>query len=112
MGETLLSAFCVIMCLVGIFTSVWLIVCRMLCKRDWDDIITIVQSSNSSELPDKVYSALLLSKHRPVGMRDIYVIDKGVPEHIKILCQTCAGSLGKVHFVSHSDVLNIFQNKD
>ena len=112
MCETLLSAFCAIMCLVGIFTSVWLIVCRMLCKKDYNDIITVVQCSNSSELPDKVYSALLLSKHQPMGRRDVFVIDKDIPEHIKALCHTCAGSLGKVHFVSQSDVLNIFQNKD
>lgn len=112
MSETLYSAFCVIMCLMGIISCIWLLSCRMLCKRDSNDIITVVQCHVSSELPDKVYSALLLSKHRPLGMRDIYVIDKDVPEHIKILCQTCAGNIGKVHFVSQNDVLNIFQNKD
>ncbi len=112
MGETIYSAFCVIMCLLGIFSALWLIVCRMLCKRDCKDIITVVLNNNSSELPDKVYSALLLSKHRPLGMRDIYVMDKDVPEHIKILCQSCVGNFGKVHFISQEEVLNIFQNRD
>lgn len=112
MGESVSNAVCVILCLVGFFSVLWQLICRLLCKRDCDNIITVIIDSNSSELPDKVYSALLLSKYRPLGKRDIYVVDKNVPQHIKILCETCVGSFGKVHFVSPEDVFNIFQNKD
>lgn len=112
MAEAILNGFYVIMCIVGFFSVLWQLVCRLLCKKDCDNIVTVVYSADSSELPDKVFTALLLSKYRPLGKREIHVIDSGVPEHIKILCEACADGFGKVHFVSEEDVLNIFQNKD
>ncbi len=107
------AVFCsinLIFCLAGLFSVIWHIFCHIMCKKDCRDIITVVMSNNHSELPDKVYTAMLLSRHRNFGKRDVFVIDTDIPSHIKILCRTCAENMGKVHFVTQKEISDIFQN--
>lgn len=111
MLEIIREFLTVILCLTGIASLLWYAFCRTMCEKDCKEIFTVVCCKNHSDLPDKVYSGLMLSRYHPLGRRDIIVVDTGIPEHIKILCEACAENLGTVYFISHKEVSEIFGNK-
>ncbi len=112
MSESLYCAVCLILCLIGLATLLWCLFCRLVCERDCDEIYTVVFSKDMSSLPDKVYSALLLSKHRPFGARGVYVVDCDIPSYIKQYCENSAHGIGRVHFITRDKIEDIFENND
>ncbi len=112
MKESLYCAVCLILCLTGLFSVLWHLFCHLVCEKHPDDIYTVVCTKNISELPDKVYSALVLTKHRPLGTRGVYVVDCGIPSYIKQNCESSAHGIGRVHFITRDKIVDIFENKD
>lgn len=110
MLRTIDSALYLIFALTGLFSVLYKTVVYCICKKNYSQIRTVVMCENHSELPDAVFSALLLCKNQPLGKRDIYVADNTVPSHIKILCHTCVGTMGRVHFISPENTEDIFKN--
>ncbi len=112
MSESLYCAVCLILCLTGLFSVLWHLFCRLVCEKDCDEIYTVICTKDMSGLPDKVYSALILTKYRPLGARGVYVVDCGIPSYIKQYCENSAHGIGRVHFITQDRIADIFENKD
>lgn len=112
MLDSIFQAAVLILSLIGLFNLLWYCFCCLTCSKDTRGIYTVVAVKNYDKLPDKLYSAMLLTKYRPIGKREIYIIDNAVPYHTKQLCHSCAENMGRVHFVNSSQLLDIFESKD
>ena len=81
-----------------------------MCERSSQDIYTVVFHFEDEEyLPDKVYTAMLLSEYKPFGKRNVYVADTGFSDHIKLKCQLITAGMGTVHFTENSDLRLLYK---
>lgn len=112
MLDAILNAATLILSLIGLFSILWYCFCYLACDKDKDGIYTVVTAKSCDKLPDKLYSAMLLTKYRPIGKREIYVIDDNVPYHTKQLCHSCIENMGRIYFVNASKLSDIFEKKD
>ena len=52
---------------------------------------------------------MLLSEYRPFGKREIYVVDGGFSNHIRLRCQLITADMGTVHFISASELRFLYK---
>lgn len=111
MSDAIIHSAALILSLIGLFNLLWYLFCHIACDKDCDDVYTFVITEDMEKLPDKLYTAMLLSRYRPVGEREIYVVADEVPYHTKQLCHSCVENLGRVYFISERELLDLFKNK-
>lgn len=110
MSESLFYSFCLIFALVGLYYAFESLYCHFLCERNCKDIYTVIYHFEDEEtLPDKVYSAMLLSRHSSFGKRQVYVVDRSFSEHIKLKCQLITKEMGTVHFIKREDLRALYK---
>ena len=110
MLESVFYAFCLIFALLGLYYVSDSLYRHLLCERNCKDIYTVIFNFEDDELlPDKVYSAMLLSSYLPFGKRKVYVIDSGQPEHIKLKCNLITADMGTVHFIKKEDLNGLYK---
>ena len=110
MSESVFYAFCLIFALVGLYYAFESLYCYFLCERNCRNIYTVIYHFEEEEsLPDKVYSAMLLSRHNSFGKRQVYVIDSEFSDNIKLKCQLITKEMGTVHFIKREELRVLYK---
>ena len=110
MSESVLYAFGVILALTGLYYISERIYKHFMCEKNARGIYTVIFHFDEDEqLPDKVYSAMLLSEYKSFGKRDVYVFDTGFPDYIKLRCKLLSADMGKVHFIKSEDLRGLYK---
>lgn len=110
MSEAIFYAFCLIFAVMGLSYTIESLYCYFLCERNCDNIYTVIFHFEDEEsLPDKVYSAMLLSRYNTFGKRDVYVVDAEFSHHIKLKCQLITKDMGTVHFIKREDLKVLYK---
>ena len=110
MSESLFYAFCIIFSLIGLYYVFERAYRHFMCERNCSYIFTVIYHFEEEEyLPDKVYSAMLLSEYMPFGKREIYVVDSEFSHHIKLKCQLITKEMGTVHFIKREDLKVLYK---
>ena len=110
MAESILCALGTILALCGLYYVTERLYKHFMCERNSRNIYTVVFHFEDEEyLPDKVYTAMLLSEYRPFGKREIYVVDGGFSNHIRLRCQLITADMGTVHFISASELRFLYK---
>lgn len=112
MSNAIIHAAALILSLIGLFDLLWYLFCRLTCDKDSGGIYTVIAVKDTDKLPDKLYTAMVLTKYKPIGKREIYIIDDKVPYHTKQLCLSCSEKMGRIYFVTSSKLCDIFEKKD
>ena len=110
MLQSLFCALCTLLSLFGLYHVFEGLYKYFMCKKNYDGIYTIIFHFDEEYLlPDKVYSALLLTEYKTLGKRDVYVIDTGFQENTKLKCKLLSGDMGTVHFIKCEDLRRIYK---
>ena len=110
MAESILCAIGTILALCGLYYVSEKLYKYFMCERNSRDIYTVIFHFEQEEyLPDKVYTAMLLSEYQPFGKREVYVIDNSFSHHIKLRCQLISAEMGTVHFISASELRFLYK---
>ena len=110
MLESLFYALCTLLALFGIYHVFDGVYKYLMCKRNDEGIYTVIFHFDEEYLlPDKVYSALLLTEYKTLGKREVYVIDRNYSENTKIKCRIIVGDMGRVHFIKSEDLRGIYK---
>lgn len=110
MLEALLYSLGILVFLFGLCHLAESVYKYFMCKKNYEGIYTVIfHFEDEYLLPDKVYSALLLTEYKTFGKRDVYVIDRDYEENIKLKCKLLAGDMGTVHFVKAEDLRRIYK---
>ena len=110
MSESVFYGIGTILALTGLYYICESIYKHFMCDRNSQGIYTVIFHSGEDELlPDKVYSAMLLSEHSSFGKRKVYVIDSGFPDYIILRCKLIVGDMGTVHFIKEEDLTGLYK---
>lgn len=110
MIQSVFYAFFGIFALLGLYYAFDSLYRHILCERNCKDIYTVIFHFEEDEfLPDKVYSAMLLAAYVPFGKRKVYVVDTGLPDHIKLKCNLITADMGTVHFIRKEDLKSLYK---
>ena len=110
MAESVVYALGIIFALTGLYYISEQLYKYFMCERNADGIYTVIFHFDEDErLPDKVYSAMLLSEYKSFGKREVYVIDTGFPDYIKLKCRLLTADMGTVHFIKGEDLRGLYK---
>ena len=110
MSESVLYSFGIILALVGLYYLSEKLYKYFMCERNSEGVYTVIFHFGEDEnLPDKVYSAMLLSEYKTFGKRDVYVVDMGFPDYIRLKCQLLTADMGTVHFIKGEDLRGLYK---
>ena len=110
MAESILCALGTILALMGLYYLTERIYKHFMCLRNAQDIYTVIfHFENEDFLPDKVYTAMLMSEYSPFGKREIYVIDSNFSNNVKLKCQLITANMGTVHFITPADLKGLYK---
>ena len=110
MSESVLYSFGIILALAGLYYLSERIYKYFMCERNSEGVYTVIFHFGEDEnLPDKVYSAMLLSEYKTFGKRDVYVVDTGFPDFVKLRCKLLTGDMGMVHFIKGEDLRGLYK---
>lgn len=110
MSESVFYAIGITLSLVGLYHISESIYRYFLCERNCSDIYTVIFHSESEDtLPDKVYSAMLMTSYLPFGKRAIYVVDSDFSHHIRLKCQLITADMGTVHFIKREELKSLYK---
>lgn len=110
MWETILYSLGLILSLVGLYYIAESLYRYFLCERNCKNIYTVIYHFESEEtLPDKVYSAMLMSTYQPFGKREVYVVDADFSHHIRLKCHLITGDMGTVHFIKREQLKSLYK---
>ncbi len=110
MSESLFYALCLIFALIGLYYVFERLYRHFMCERNCRDIYTVIFHFDEEEyLPDKVYSAMLMSDYLTLGKRKVYVIDSEFSDHIKLRCQLITKDMGTVHFIKRDELRVLYK---
>ena len=110
MSESVFYALVTIFALAGLYFVSERIYKYFMCEKNCDDIYTVIFHFDEDEsLPDKVYSAMLLTEYKSFGKREVYVIDTGFPDYIRLRCKLLTGNMGTVHFIKSEDLRGLYK---
>lgn len=110
MLQSVFCAFTLIFALLGLYYAFDSLYRYFLCERNCKDIYTVIFNFEEDEfLPDKVYSAMLTATYVPFGKRKVYVVDMGLPDHIKLKCNIITADMGTVHFIKREDLKSLYK---
>lgn len=110
MAESVLCAIGTILALFGLYYLSERLYKYFMCERNSRDIYTVLfHFENEEYLPDKVYTAMLLSEYKPFGKREVFVADNGFSHHIKLRCQLITADMGTVHFISTAELRSLYK---
>lgn len=116
MIQSLFHAICLILIIIGTFSILSCLYSLLLCKKNCKRVFTVIYcDENETLLPDKVYSACLLSKYMVLGQRNVYVVDKGISPYTKRHCREIISGIGKVYFINEAElthICEIYENND
>lgn len=111
MFESVFCAFLIVLALLGLYYVSQGIYKHFLCEKNCKDIYTVIFNFHEDELlPDKVYSAMLTATYLPFGKRRVFVVDSGLPDHIKLKCNLITADMGTVHFIRREDLRSLYKN--
>ena len=112
MSEALLYSLGLIFAVTGLYFAFESLYKHLMCDRNSDGIYTVIFHFEDNELlPDKVYSAMLLTEYKSFGKREVYVVDTGFPDYIRLRCQLIVGDMGTVHFIRSEDLRGLYKIK-
>ena len=110
MFQSVFCALTMIFALLGLYYVFDNLFRYFLCERNCKDIFTVIFNSDEDEfLPDKVYSAMLTATYMPSGKRKVYVVDSGIPEHIKLKSSLITADMGTVHFIKREELKSLYK---
>ena len=110
MFQSVFCALTMIFALLGLYYVFDNLFRYFLCERNCQDIYTVIFNSDEDDfLPDKVYSAMLTATYMPSGKRKVYVVDSGIPEHIKLKSSLITADMGTVHFIKREDLKGLYK---
>ena len=113
MAEALFYSLGLIFAITGLYFAFEKLYKYLMCERNGDGIYTVIFHFEDCEaLPDKVYSAMLLGEYGSFGNREVYVVDTGFPDYIRLRCQLIVGDMGTVHFIKGEDLRGLYKIKD
>ena len=110
MSESVFYALVTILALAGLYYITEKLYKYFMCEKNSEGIYTVIFHFDEDErLPDKVYSAMLLTEYKSFGKREVYVIDTGFPDYIKLRCKLLTGDMGTVHFIKSEDLRGLYK---
>ena len=110
MAESVLCATGTILALIGLYYLTERLYKYFMCEKNSRDIFTVVfHFEDEAFLPDKIYTAMLLTEYKPFGKREVFVVDTGFSHHIKLRCQLITSDMGTVHFVKGEDLRGLYK---
>ena len=113
MSESFFYALGTILALAGLYYVSERLYKHFMCEKNCNGIYTVIFHFDEDEyLPDKVYSAMLLTEYKSFGKREVYVMDTGFPDYIKLRCKLLTGDMGTVHFIKSEDLRGLYKFKD
>ena len=110
MSESVLYSFAIILALAGLYYVTERLYKYFMCEKNSEGIYTVIfHFGEFQQLPDKVYSAMLLTEYKTFGKREVYVVDTGFPDYIKLRCKLLTGDMGTVHFIKGEDLRGLYK---
>ena len=102
MLQSLSYGICLLLILAGLFFLFYILINRLLFSTGTDDFYTVVIAKDGDKkLADKVYSAFIQANTLNFCSRKpVYVIDCGISEEQKQLCNTVLSSDGNIVFLN------------
>jgi hypothetical protein len=110
MAESAVCAIGVVFALCGLYYVTERLYKYFMCEKNSKDIYTVIFHFEEEEhLPDKVYTAMLMSEYKSFGKREIYVVDNNFSHHIRLRCQLITAEMGTVHFISYRELRFLYK---